>query len=163
VKIDRLENGLPRFKAKGVSSCAKLGPCRSASPDPGCEFFCRTCRRTILGHSGTRSSRLARRRPGRLSHLDSASPEQLIPSSSCREPPRHSLPHLRAVAASITLPNVFRSPPIPESIGECAGRRSIQDGTSRPASCLCAPAPDLCLPSRSLPRLRLCVRSSERG
>src|ERR1019366_10168781 len=56
-------------------------------------------------------------------------------------------------------------PPIPESIGGCGDRRSTPDGTSPPASCPCAPAPELCpcLRSRSLPRLRPRVRSSEPG
>src|SRR5260370_20291059 len=56
----------------------KLGPCFSDSPDAGHEFFCRACRRSILRHSRTWSSCLTRRRPGWLSHLDSASPERLI-------------------------------------------------------------------------------------
>jgi len=55
----------------------KLGPCFSDSPDAGHEFFCRACRRSILRHSRTWSSCLTRRRPGWLSHLDSASPERL--------------------------------------------------------------------------------------
>ena len=94
VKIDWSESRMPLFKAncltrKESSPRAKVRPCSSASPNPGCELYCSTCacRRTILCHSGARPSRLTRRGFGWLGHFDSASPEQLIPS--CREPPRH--------------------------------------------------------------------------
>ncbi len=89
---------MPLFKAycskrrrKESSLRAKVRPCRSVSPNPGCELFCstHTCRRTILCHSGTRCPRLTRRRLGWLGRFDSASPQRLIPS--CREPPRHFL------------------------------------------------------------------------
>jgi len=96
VKIDWLESRMPLFKAncltrKESSPRAKVRPCSSASPNPGCELFCSTCtcRRTILCHSGTRCPRLTRRRLGWLGQFDSASPERLI--TSCREPPRHFL------------------------------------------------------------------------
>lgn len=96
VKNDWLESGMPQFKAywsnreeRGLHPRAKARPCRSASTDPGCELYCSTCacRRTILCHSGPRCPRLTRRRPGWLGHLDSESPQRLIPSR--REPPRH--------------------------------------------------------------------------
>ena len=105
VKIDWSESRMPLFKAncltrKESSPRAKVRPCSSASPNPGCELFCSTCtsRRTILCHSGARPSRLTRRRLGWLGHFDSASPERLIPS--CREPPRHFLTcrHLQTLA-----------------------------------------------------------------
>ena len=94
VKIEWSERRMPLFKAncltrKESSPRAKVRPCSSASPNPGCELFCSTCtcRRTILCHSGTRCPRLTRRRLGWLGQFDSAAPERLIPS--CREPPRH--------------------------------------------------------------------------
>src|SRR5260370_13312201 len=84
----------------------KLGPCFSDSSDAGHDFFCRACRRSILGHSRTWSSCLTRRRPGWLSHLDSASPERLIPSG--REPPRHPL-HLLHVRPPKRLKTLFQA------------------------------------------------------
>ena len=88
---------MPPFKAycskrrKESSPLAKARPCRSVSPNPGCELFCSTCtcRRKVLCHSGARPSRLTRWRLGWIGHFDSASPQRLIPS--CREPPRHFL------------------------------------------------------------------------
>ena len=94
VKIGWSESRMPLFKAncltrKESSPRAKVRPCSSASPNPGCEVFCstRACGRTILCHSGTRCPRLTRRRLSWPGRLDSASPQRLIPS--CREPPRH--------------------------------------------------------------------------
>jgi len=88
---------LPLFKTKGAFTSANLRPCHAARPDLGYEFFCRTRRRTILCHSGTRSSRFTRRRPGWLGHLDSASPERLVPLFA--ESPLGNSPILQAPAA----------------------------------------------------------------
>lgn len=152
----RLEGDLPFVMEKGVSTREKVGSSRSVNSDPGYKFPCRTCRRTILCRSGTRSSGPARRRFGWLSHLDSASLETLIPAES----PLGTLP-LFEPDSSAREPS--RSQPSPESIGECEGRHSIPDGMSRRACCPCEPAPDPCPRSQSLPHRRLRVQSSERG
>lgn len=155
----RLEGDLPLVRVKGVSTREKVGSSRSVNFDRGYKFPCRTSCRTILCRSGTRSSRPARRRPGGLSHLDSASPQTLIPEFLPRAP---SAP-CQFLGPDFSRREPPRSPPVPESTGECEGRRSIPDGMSQPVCCPSAPAPDPCLRSQSLPHRRLRVQSSERG
>jgi hypothetical protein len=84
VNIGRLESSLPLFRVRGVHNHAKPGLCRSASASVhGYELLRRTCRcpcsSSILSRSGTRSSRLAWRRPGWLSHPDPATHQPLVP------------------------------------------------------------------------------------
>jgi len=96
----RIGEHLATIQGERSHHVAKFGPWFSARPDAGYEFFCRTCRRAILCYSGTRSSRLTRRRPGWLGHLDSASPERvaLLPRA-----PRQLLHPSNACCTSCTL------------------------------------------------------------